>query len=230
MKPSALGATRIVFVVFIVALAGAATPAWSQGPPPGAAKEGGFIGVTYVPQFTFDGLTFDGETGYKEIDGEEIMLLPRVDEQKMLRYILGYRARRASLEVSYERTQHHGRFLEFPMEATFQAVNVDGRLFFAPTSRVQPHLLLGGVYPLLNIKDGSFLVDDVSDARFKGYGFNAEAGVTVYPHPQLGVSFGYSYRSIWFDRATGVSDKLFELRPRFRETSGSFLMTASFVL
>jgi hypothetical protein len=218
-----------VAVVMLV-LSAASTPAWSQDFEPGAAKEGGFVGVSFLPQFTFDGITFDGETFYKEIDGDEMMFLPRVDSQRMFRGILGYRARQASLELSYERSKHFGTFVDVPLNATFQAFNVDGRLFFLPTKRVQPSILVGGVYPMLTITDGSFLIDRFADARFNGYGVNTEAGVTVYPIRSLGINVGYAYRILWFDRVKGVSDKLFELKPKFRETSGSLVITANFVL
>ena len=33
---------------------------------------------------------------------------------------------------------------------------------------------------------------------------------------------------MWFDRMTGVSDRLFYLRPRFRETSGKVIVTGLF--
>ena len=39
---------------------------------------------------------------------------------------------------------------------------------------------------------------------------------------------GYAYRMMWFDRMTGVSDRLFYLRPRFRETSGKVIVTGLF--
>ena len=208
-----------------------AAPAVAQMPQQGgAAKEGGFIGVTVMPRFTFDGETFDGLSAYQEIDGEELVFLPKLDTKPLLRVILGYRARQASLEISYDRTQHEGTFAdEMPLDATFQAINVDGRFFFLPDSRVQPHVLVGGSFPWLNVEDGGFLDPDVGDARFKGYGLNTEAGVTVYPTRQFGIGVGYSYRVIWFDRVTGVTDKLYELRPRFRETAGSVAVTGTFV-
>ena len=105
----------------------------------------------------------------------------------------------------------------------------DGRYFFASGSRIQPHLLAGGSFPWLRVKDGSILEADLGDARFRGYGVNTEAGVTVYPHRQFGIGVGYSYRVIWFDRATGVDGKVKELRPRFRETSGNVAITGTFV-
>jgi len=208
---------------------GTATPAWSQTESKGFVKEGGFAGLTFVPQCTFDGVTFDGQSGYKQVDGEELMFLPKVDKQNVIRPVLGYRGSKGSIEISYDRTAHTGRFADVPMKATFNSVNVDGRYYFMTRSRIQPHVLVGASYPWLTIQDGSFLEDRFGDAHFKGYGLNAEAGVTVYPHRQLGIGVGYAYRRVWFERVTGVSEKLFELHPRFRETSGSIALSGSFI-
>ena len=216
-----------VFTSALLAFMTTAVPARAQAPA-GFAREGGFAAVTVVPKFTFDGVTFDGQTFYQEIDGDEIVLLPQLDSCPLVRFVLGYRARQGALEISFDRTTHDGSFGDMPVEATFQAVNVDGRFFFATAHRIQPHILVGGSYPWLKIKDGGVLGDAVGDARFNGFGVNAEAGVTLYPHPQLGLSVGYAYRSIWFDRVTGVTDTLFELRPRFRETTGGLVFTGAF--
>ncbi len=96
---------------------------------------------------------------------------------------------------------------------------------------VQPHVLAGGGFPWLNIKDASFIDTDdadLGDATYRGFGVNTEAGVTVYPHPQPGIGVGYRYRVMWFDRAQGVRDTDYELRPRFRENSGSLVITGLF--
>ena len=225
VHPPARWVRRAAALLFVLT---AATPAWSQEQQ-GFAREGGFIGVSYLPDFTLDGVTFDGETVYKEIGGEELIILPRLDVRNLARFILGYHGPQGSLELSYDRTRHDATFLGFGGEATFQAVNVDGRLFFARGSRVQPHVLLGGAFPWLSIKDGAFLDPDVEDAAFTGYGLNTEAGATVYLHPRLGVSVGYSYRMLWFRRATGVNDRRFELKPRFRETIGGLFVTGQFI-
>ena len=114
-------------------------------------------------------------------------------------------------------------------EATFQQLNVDTRFFFLTRGRVQPYILAGAGFPWLTIIDGSFLLNDpdagAGDGLFKGYALNTEVGVTVYPHPQVGIVLGYEYRPIWFDRATGLSDKRYELRPRFRESSRGVVFT-----
>jgi hypothetical protein len=48
----------------------------------------------------------------------------------------------------------------------------------------------------------------------------------VFPHPHVGLAAGYRYRLMWFDTAEGVSHTTYQLRPRFRETAGSFSLTA----
>jgi hypothetical protein len=203
--------------------------AWSQEQQ-GFAKIGEFVGGSFVPAFTLDGETFDGFTLYREVDGDEVALLPKLDTQRMFRGIFGYRYERATLEFSYERTGHTGVFGELGTgEATFQQLNVDTRFFFLTDGRVQPYILAGGGFPWLTIKDGSFLLNEpdagVSDGRFKGYALNTEVGVTVYPHPQVGIVLGYEYRPMWFDRGTGLTGTRYELRPRFRETSRGVVFT-----
>ena len=219
------------FTTAFLALAIVCVPAvaWSQEHQ-GFAKIGGYAGGTFVPAFTLDGETFDGFTVYQEIDGDEIAILPKLDKQRMFRGVIGHRYERAALEFSYERTNHNGVFAEEGTgKATFQQFNVDTRVFFLTHRRVQPYILAGGGFSRLTIKDGSFLLDNLDagagDGRFKGYAVNTEVGVTVYPHPNVGIVLGYGYRPIWFDRATGVTDTSYELRPRFRESSRGVVFT-----
>ncbi len=142
-------------------------------------------------------LTFDGSSYYQKVNGDEVLILPRLEGRDMIRAILGVRGRRGAFEFSYDRTEHRGTFMGEAGDATFQ-------------------------------KDGGFLDPDVGNGRFRGFGVNTEAGVTVYAHPRFGISAGYRHRVMWFDRATGVSDTMYELRPRFRETSGSVVLTGLF--
>jgi hypothetical protein len=211
--------------LFLLALA---APAWSQEAS-SFAKEGVYMGVSGVPGFTLDGLTFDGSTYYRKVGGEELLILPRLDRKNMLRAIVGVRSKRGAFEISYDQTKHVGTFAGVPGEqATFHSINGDERIFLLTRQRIQPYVLLGGSIPWLTIKDGSFLEPDLGDASFGGFGINTEAGVTVFASPRFGISAGYRYRSMWFDSASGVSKTTYELRPRFRETSGSGVMTAHF--
>jgi len=221
----------LVFSLFILTLA---TPAWSQEEEEqsGFAKEGGYIGVAGLFDVKLNRDNFDGGSIYKKVNGEELLILPLFEKANMIRGILGVRYPKAAFEFSYDRTTHQGTFAGGTGEATFQAINVDGRYFFATNGRVQPHLLGGGSFPWLTVKDGSFSNStasaEVGNATYRGLGVNAEAGVTVYPHPQLGIGVGYRYRVMWFDRAKGVSKTDFELHPRFRENSGNLVITGLF--
>jgi len=215
---------RLFMTLCVLALPAAA---WSQDQS-GFARTGAFVAVSGVPDFTLDGLSFDGSSYYQEIDGDEIMILPRLNARTAIRGAIGFRAGRGSFEVGYEQTRHDGTFMDGIGEATFHSINFDERIFFLTSGRVQPYGLIGLSVPWLTVKDGSFLDPDIADGSFRGWGVNTEAGVTVFVHPRVGVNVGYRYRSMWFDSASGVSDTTYKLRPRFRETSGSIAIGASF--
>ena len=224
VKPGRLVKTLMLLVVLLAF----AVPALSQERP-SVAKEGVFVGVSGMPGFTLDGLPFDGETAYQVEGGDELVILPRLDRKPMLRAMVGIRSTRGSFEVAYDQTKHSGTFMGFPgVEATFHSMNFDERIFLVTRKRMQPYVLLGGSIPWLTIKDGSFLDPDVGDASFRGYGINTEAGVTVFATSRVAISAGYRYRSMWFDTASGVSNTTYKLRPRFRETSGSVVITGQF--
>jgi opacity protein-like surface antigen len=214
--------------IVVLCLLAFATAAQSQERPSGFAKNGFYAGASTVPDFTFDGVTFDGSTIYKEIGGDEIIILPRLEPKSTIRAVGGYRATRGSFEASYEKTKHVGRFLDLRGDATFQALNFDERIYALTRGRIQPYGLAGLSLPRLTIHDGSAVDDRVGDGSFHGFGLNTEGGVTVFPHPRVGVSAGYRYRVMWFDTAKGVSGTTYQLRPRFRETAGNFSLSAFF--
>lgn len=193
---------------------------------PGFAKNGLYVGATGVPQFAFDGKTFNGSSVYREIGGDEILLLPSLESRSTVRGIVGYRLTRGSFEVGYERMKQTATFLGLPGEATFQTFNFDERIYAFTRKRIQPYGLAGYSLPSLTIKQGSFLHDQVGDGTYHGHGINLEGGVAVFPIPRFGISTGYRYRMMWFGTATGVTNKDYELHPRFHETAGSLSISA----
>lgn len=209
-------------------LAGAASPAWSQEVRPPFDIEGGYVGFAGLINFNLDGKTFDGETWYKEVDGEELGILPRLQSRHLPKFVFGFRTAKGALEFSYERGRHDATFLDTSVGAVFNCVNVDGRFFFMKHQRFQPHLVLGVAFPWLTIDDGSASSDqpdaEIGDARWRGPALNTELGMTVFATPQAGISIGYTYRWMYFNRATGVSGRVFELHPAFRETSGNVVV------
>jgi hypothetical protein len=217
---------RAITVLAPLLLAGA-TPALAQMTG-GFARESVYVGVAGMFDFTLDGVTFDGSTYYEAETTGELFILPKLDKQNLVRYLVGFRARPFALEFSYDRTRHDATFLDLKGDAVVQAVNVDAKFFWLTDGRVQPHGVVGMSFPWLTVEDGSLLEPDQGDATFRGEGLNLEAGVTVFPHPRVGVSVGYSYRFFWFSRVKGVGDETFELDPRFRDTAGSVIVMGLF--
>ena len=78
-----------------------ATPARSQEEHPTFAKVGAYVGVSGLLDFTLDGLSFDGTSYYKQVDGEEILILPHLEQTNMIRTVVGFRAARGAFEMSY---------------------------------------------------------------------------------------------------------------------------------
>ncbi len=213
-------------------LAGFVTPVAAQDVRVPFAKEGAYVGFAGLIDFNLDARSFDGQTIYKEIDGEEFSILPRLLGRNIPKFIVGFRTQKGALEFSYERGRHDATFLDFPVGAVFNAINIDGRFFLRTYDRFQPHFVVGLAFPWLTVDDGSFASDqddaDFADARWRGPALNTEAGLTAFITPQAGVSFGYAFRLIYFNRERGVSGKVFELKPPFRESNGNVVVMGFF--
>ena len=219
--PPTIRARIFTLAVFLLTVASAV-----YGQDGHFARNGFYVGASGAPNFTLDGVTFDGSTLYRQENGDEVMILPRLQPKNTFRGIAGVRSGRGAFEVGYEQTTHPGTFLGLAGQATFHSLNFDERIFALTRGRIQPYGLAGLSLPWLTVKDGSFLHDDVADGNFRGFGVNTEAGVAIYPESRVGVSVGYRYRTMWFDSARGVSHTTYKLRPRFRETAGSQSLTA----
>ncbi|HWK10094.1 MAG TPA: outer membrane beta-barrel protein [Vicinamibacterales bacterium] len=214
---------RFVTAVAICLLSVAST---ARSQEPNFAKDGFYVGAAGAPNFTLDGVTFDGTSVYQKVDGDEFLILPHLERKNTFRGFAGFRSGRGAFEVGYEQTTHPGTFAGFTGEATFHSLSFDERIFLLTRGRIQPYGLLGLSVPWLTVKDGAFLDNDVADGSFRGFGINTEAGVTVFPQSRVGISAGYRYRTMWFDSASGVSRTAYKLRPRFRETAGSVSISA----
>ncbi len=213
--------------IALVAVCLPARAAWAQEPP-AFAKNGVYVAAAAIPDFTLDGVTFDGASAYQLEGSEEIIILPRLAPKTTVRGIVGLRSTRGSFEIGYEQTKHVGTFADLAGEATFHSLSFDERIYFLTRGRIQPYALAGLGAPWLTVKDGSVLEGDVADATYRGFGVNTEGGVTVFAHPRLGISAGYRYRAMWFDKASGVSQSSHPLRPRFRETTGNLVINGFF--
>lgn len=195
----------------------------------GFAHEGVYVGAAGMFDFTLDGVSFNGRTFYKAVNRDDLVILPQLDKQDLRRIVVGSRARPVALEFSYDRTRHGGTFVDLTGEAVVTSFNIDLKVFAFTGGRIQPHGVIGLGFPRLTVEEGAFLEpDQVADAKFTGQGLNLEGGVTLFLHPRVGASVGYSYRTWWFNRVRGVSEENYRLEPRFRETAGSAVVMGFF--
>jgi len=215
----------IAAVAAVLALVMSAVPIQAQESP-GFAHEGVYVGGGMLPSTTLDDPSFAGGIYYEAEDDGELFVLPTLDSLPLPRIVVGFRSRPFALEFSYDRARHTGTFVDLDRESTFHAINIDGRFFFATHTRVQPHAVIGGSIPWLTVDDGSFVPgsdftdEPQADATFRGPGLNTEVGVTVFATPRVGVSVGYAYRVIWFQRVRGIGDDPKELKPPFHVGRG----------
>jgi hypothetical protein len=106
-------------------------------------------GGSFVPGFTLDGETFDGFTYYREIDGEEIALLPKLDKQMMFKGMLDTDMEKAAWSSATNAPATTETFggVGKPVEATFQQLNVDVRSFFLSHRAGSTYVLAGVGFP-----------------------------------------------------------------------------------
>ena len=205
----------------------AARPADAQDDP-GYAYEGVYLGFGGSPRLTFKADQFAGDYGYVAEDDSEIFVIPSVNKRPVPRVVFGLRSRPLALEFSYDRARFTGDYLGVPLVSVYNAINVDAKFFFRTLTRVQPHVVIGMGLPWVTIENGSYppgsdpLVDPPhADASLRGPGLNTEVGLTAFATPRVGISIGYAFRTIKFNRARGIGEEQKELRPPFWEVRGT---------
>lgn len=219
---------HVMTVAVVLAVAAAVSPVHAQEQG-GFAREGAYIGVAGLPEFTIKGDLFTGgNTYYKAGDVEQYKILPRLNTEHVLRSLIGFRARPFAIEVSYDRAVFQGEWLDLTPRTVFNAVNIDGKVFFLTRGRIQPHAVVGMAFHWLTVKDGTFpdteFITPIGNASFKGPGLNTEVGVTAFVTPRAGVSVGYLHRIIWFRRVRGTDDEARDLKPPFHAMRGQVVV------
>ena len=214
-----------VFAVVLV-IASAALPARAQEPVStgraGYAKTGGLIRVAGLFDAAITGSQLDGAHYFT--DGDQLLLLPYLHQTSGVEVSVGFRNERGAFEAGFERTRHRASFDIASGDATFNAVNLDGKAFFATRRRVQPYGLLGLALTWLTVPDGAISRTDTGDATFIGPGINTGAGVSVFLNRRVAVQIGYAYRFLWFARASGIDSGAEDLDPAVRASSGHIVV------
>jgi len=165
------------------------------------AKSGFYIGLSGVHN-TVESDDFDGETVL--VGPSDIILVPDVDDGTGFKIVLGARSSSSAAEISYIKSDHDITFLGASGDGELTLWNLDWKLFFQTKKRVQPFFLLGFNFSEFTAKDSSSDGINVGDAKFKGVGLNAGAGLAYYFNPRAAITAGATYRWITYGRAKGI--------------------------
>ena len=197
---------QIVAALVVLVMLAVVAPARAQSKATaatGVAKEGTFLAVHGLLDTAVRGSQLDGTHFFS--DGDQLLLLPYVHQGNGLGVAIGFRGQRGAFEAGYERSRHRGSFLGVPGDATFNAINLDGKVSFAARHRVQPYGVLGLALTWLTVDDGAVSRSSTGNASFSGPAINTGAGVSVFLNHRVAVEIGYAYRVLWFTRASGVN-------------------------
>jgi hypothetical protein len=212
----------------LIMLAARPVQAQTEAPyDPGFAREGVYVGIGGSPSLTFKADQFAGDYGYIADGDGEIFVIPSVNKRAVPRVVVGLRSRPLAIEFSYDRARFTGDYLGVPLVSVYNAINVDAKFFFRTRTKVQPHVAIGMGLPWVNIENGSYppgsdptLDPPHADATLRGPGLNTEVGLTAFATPRVGISIGYAFRTIKFNRARGIDEQR-ELHPPFWELRGT---------
>jgi hypothetical protein len=163
--------------------------------------------------YTTIGGDFDGTRALLVPDIEKFVL-PDLDANIGFGFTLGYaRVSPEKLgyagEFSYQRTSHDDS-KPIPGYVSYDAVqnvfNFDFKGLYS-LNEVEPYLLIGVVIPWLKVKNAALDVASsplqITDATFRGIGFNIGGGTDFFMHPRISFGARLVYRFIHYNTAEG---------------------------
>ncbi|MCA8961929.1 MAG: hypothetical protein KDC38_15495 [Planctomycetes bacterium] len=179
-----------------------ATP---ESETPAFVPKSGFYISGILPYTDVVASDFDGETAVA--GGGSAEILPEIDGGFGFGGAIGGRFVNTAVELNYQSTDHDADFLGIPIDARFEAWNLEVRQFFIRDSRVQPLVLVGVGLHSLTIEDGSVgALGQIRDAKYRGLGASFGLGLAVHATRRLSFSLEGGYRFTSFTRVEGVVD------------------------
>ena len=215
--------TRIGTAWVFAMLQMSAGSAWAQ--TESFAKPGAYVGFLASPGTTFKGGSFDGV--HYLYDSDQLVLIPHLSSADGLGFVVGGRFETGAIELTYVQADHPAAFAGASGVARTRVVNLDGKRFFLPSTRVQPYFTGGLAIPWLVVEEGAASRTGGGDATFVGVGFNVGGGVAVYVHPRVALSAGYSYRLVVFPRVKGAAGSFVDIDAKAQPVGRNGNMTAS---
>lgn len=201
---------RLPYVAFVPLLLAAMLlvfpePVRAQDAESGFAENGPYIGFTFSHNNRIEGTDFDGRHFLR--DADEVLLIPSLNDARSLGVVFGGRSGPLGGEVRFSRSKHGGEFLGAVGSVVYNVIDLELRIHMLSRKRVQPVTAAGISIPWVVAEEASAAASAFGDARYRGVGLNAGAGVAFYPIRRLGFTTIMTYRFLTFDSATGASGK-----------------------
>ena len=158
-------------------------------------EEGFYIGGSLVHNSI--GSDFDGNSGYRYAEGNQLSVVPSVDSDIGFGCFIGYRLERWALELSYQRVEHDtSNVLTGSQDSDYNVIDLNVKVDVLPQGRFRPYALVGIGAPWFNVDN--VRTDDNgatwSDSTFKGYTVNGGLGFSYYFNPRWFLTAGAMYR------------------------------------
>lgn len=214
--------SSVIATSLLVLAAAAAVHAEDSSGDSSYVKDGWYLGLQAVDNSMsgeFDNSRFFTSTLAEVFD------VPDVDDGTGFGVLLGLKSERVALEFGYQRSSHDttSSFVDIgkggKSEASYNVIDLNLKVDVFTRDKLRPHILFGIGIPWLTI-DGSLydgISDSYEDETFRGFAFNAGAGVAYYLRPQWALTGGLIYRWNRFSSVEGknldnaLSEKAFGL-------------------
>jgi len=169
----------------------------------GKAKTGFFLCALGVQ--TGLGGDLDGKAFL--FDGQETILVPKINRAAGYGLSFGRRVDAFSQEITYYQIEHDLIWKKLAAKATSHWVEYVPKFYLTTRSALQPFASLAVSYMWLTAEDCSSQAGKTGSATFYGLGLNLSGGLSLYLHPQIALQGSGGYRILMVGRVTGVSGK-----------------------
>lgn len=170
------------------------------------AKKGFSLGVDF-PYNSIES-DFDGKRGYVSTNGNETLLVPKIDSAFGFGVLFGFGyTPESALEINYQASTHRSTWQGLNFDVNYSVLNFNYKYSFQDFGETQPYLMLGLGLNTLTVKNGASMASpfQIGDAKYTGISFNFEGGIDHYFTPNISAGFGLAYHYVDFTQGAGIS-------------------------
>lgn len=155
----------------------------------------------FIPRHDIGG-DFDGNGVYR--NGTSVILVPEIDPTWGFGIGGGIKARvqqvAIGVDVALSGASHDTTFSGAKGKAKSFFGDIDLKLFFNPTSKLQPFLLTGLSFSSIAFEDAYFSASEIKNATYSGSGLHAGLGLNYYITPRISIEGLLRHRWLTFDQ------------------------------